>query len=552
MKKLLLSLAALFTLGGMLQAETLTLDLTTDEAYGMTASEDYETNPYTLTDTDPLTVTLAGKTRYYSGVNGNDLRFYKNSDASMTITAPDSYYIVRVEFTGNAANDFKVGDEAVSATWTGKANSVKFDYANTSKNNGLTMVVIYYNNTGEQPEPEPEPEPDDSYATLTEWLTAMPAEPCAIESTVTAVYQQGNDLYITDGQSYTMVRGALGQTYTNGMVIPAGIQGTYNVYQGTPQMVPVASTFKAGEAGNPVPAKAYTIAELENSDLINHYVRIEGVTLTADESSERKFWAELDGDQICVWNRWNYSVDITTGADATVYGFLAYYQNDEESYFQIYATDVEVEGEPEGPVTGNATFNFNAPSTLSPAQETPTAGADGAIDVDGLTFTAGDVTFCTVIGTNTVGPRIYKNGDYDPHLRVYQGNLSTFEALNGATITRICFNMIYDSEGCVEKIDEGGDISEVTYGTKLVEWNGSTQKIVFHWQKYTNGTSSYSPNINSIVVTYTTGAGIEEVITLDPNAPVEYYNLQGIRINNPAAGQIVIRRQGNVVDKVRF
>ena len=34
------------------------------------------------------------------------------------------------------------------------------------------------------------------------------------------------------------------------------------------------------------------------------------------------------------------------------------------------------------------------------------------------------------------------------------------------------------------------------------------------------------------------------------NAPVEYFNLQGMRIANPAAGQIVIRRQGTEVSKL--
>lgn len=46
-------------------------------------------------------------------------------------------------------------------------------------------------------------------------------------------------------------------------------------------------------------------------------------------------------------------------------------------------------------------------------------------------------------------------------------------------------------------------------------------------------------------------AGINE-ITADnnENAPVEYFNLQGIRINQPAAGQVVIRRQGNTTTKI--
>lgn len=45
------------------------------------------------------------------------------------------------------------------------------------------------------------------------------------------------------------------------------------------------------------------------------------------------------------------------------------------------------------------------------------------------------------------------------------------------------------------------------------------------------------------------GAGIADIAT-DENAPVEYFNLQGVRIAEPAAGQIVIRRQGTNVSKV--
>lgn len=42
---------------------------------------------------------------------------------------------------------------------------------------------------------------------------------------------------------------------------------------------------------------------------------------------------------------------------------------------------------------------------------------------------------------------------------------------------------------------------------------------------------------------------IKSVEVNDENAPVEYYNLQGVRINNPENG-IFIRRQGNAATKV--
>ncbi len=43
---------------------------------------------------------------------------------------------------------------------------------------------------------------------------------------------------------------------------------------------------------------------------------------------------------------------------------------------------------------------------------------------------------------------------------------------------------------------------------------------------------------------------IENVtVDFDENAPVEYFNLQGVRVENPANG-LYIKRQGNKVAKV--
>lgn len=44
-------------------------------------------------------------------------------------------------------------------------------------------------------------------------------------------------------------------------------------------------------------------------------------------------------------------------------------------------------------------------------------------------------------------------------------------------------------------------------------------------------------------------SGVEEITVEDENAPVEYYNLQGIRVANPSNG-IYIRRQGNRTSKI--
>lgn len=57
----------------------------------------------------------------------------------------------------------------------------------------------------------------------------------------------------------------------------------------------------------------------------------------------------------------------------------------------------------------------------------------------------------------------------------------------------------------------------------------------------------HTPYSNEISVT-AGNAGIDDV-TIDPNAPVEYFDLQGIRVSNPQSGRIYILRQGAKVVK---
>lgn len=54
-------------------------------------------------------------------------------------------------------------------------------------------------------------------------------------------------------------------------------------------------------------------------------------------------------------------------------------------------------------------------------------------------------------------------------------------------------------------------------------------------------------------IAVTTGkpqSGIDDITAAETDAPVEYFNLQGMRIARPAPGQVVIRRQGASVQKI--
>ena len=62
----------------------------------------------------------------------------------------------------------------------------------------------------------------------------------------------------------------------------------------------------------------------------------------------------------------------------------------------------------------------------------------------------------------------------------------------------------------------------------------------------------FAPKVNCNFAIEFGAAGIENVAVDAENAPVEYFNIQGQRVANPAAGQLVIRRQGTQVSKVIF
>lgn len=66
-----------------------------------------------------------------------------------------------------------------------------------------------------------------------------------------------------------------------------------------------------------------------------------------------------------------------------------------------------------------------------------------------------------------------------------------------------------------------------------------------------NATTGWAAVADNCVITLDTEAAINEVSadSFDKNAPVEYFNLQGMRVNNPEGG-IFIMRQGNKVAKV--
>lgn len=196
---------------------------------------------------------------------------------------------------------------------------------------------------------------------------------------------------------------------------------------------------------------------------------------------------------------------------------------------------------PVQPTEETATYNFQDPTTLSDPFEAPASGE--GVELDGRTFTAGKTSITLSRGTNDKNaPRVFTSAKNVTDLRFYGDNTATI-AGTGVTLKRIEFVCQYTSNF------ENSTASTGTLTDNI--WTGEAASVDFHFLKSNPNSSgtTFNPSCTSIKVTYVTSDGIEEVVTID-TTPVEYYNLQGVRLEEPAPGQIVIRRQGNKVEKI--
>lgn len=124
-------------------------------------------------------------------------------------------------------------------------------------------------------------------------------------------------------------------------------------------------------------------------------------------------------------------------------------------------------------------------------------------------------------------------------------------------------NPIYDYIGHVDDLSlaEGGIHAIVDLeGTSDVEGNVNF-KIHVKWVQDASQSivarEATEPNsipieveFNGRTATPEVPTGINDVTVDGADAPVEYFDLQGIRVSNPQAGQMVIRRQGTNVEKI--
>ena len=170
-------------------------------------------------------------------------------------------------------------------------------------------------------------------------------------------------------------------------------------------------------------------------------------------------------------------------------------------------------------------------------------------------YSDGDKSFILSFGItqNDLGPYTQQNG--------YSG--SSYEVPGGWQSQPSSVKLIYNNvarqldrfsgiKGSIPTEIKAGQIYEYTHEITLLQSIGNNYdnvNVIVYLLNASNG------QIENACILKSLGdgsyAGIEPVIDDfdESDVPVEYYNLQGVRVSNPGAG-IFIRRQGNKVSKV--
>ncbi len=487
-----------------------------------------------------------------SNVNSGAVRWYQSD--LLTFTPASGITITKIEaiIASGSKGVFAAQVGTVTGDGTTVGSSVTWEGSTTeeliltaSKQVRFTYLIVTYTTSGGGEVVETVAKPTFSVA------SGVFTEP--FDLTLSAA--EGNTIYYTldgsnptvdsdiyDGEAiriseYTEVKA----TAVNAQGVASNVATATYAFQNTENTaMTVAEALAWIEEGKDATTEQY---------IAGYITAIENVNLQYG-NAEYSIADAIDGTDVLLVYRGNYlngdkftaEDQIKVGDKVLIYGKLKDYNGTPEvdSYSRIVSFLEKAPDEggeepgddpvvPENPETATVvTFDFTAPSSLNPVQDTPEFGQQNSIIVNDVVFTAGNVSLSFDKGSASTDCRIWAGTSaYD--LRTYSNSTMTF-TVTGAAITSIVFTGDVSSS---KMTSEEGTFTEKT-------WVGDSQSVVF--------TATANIKINTITVTYDTATGIEDTM-VDENAPVEYYNLQGVKVANPENG-IFIKKQGAKATKV--
>lgn len=447
-----------------------------------------------------------------------------------------------------------------------------------------------------------------------------------IEGPLTAVYQNGQNLYMVDSKGVAgLVYGSLTlKDIVNGDVF-ASLTGSISIYGGETQIKPVS----LGVRSTGTPVEPIVLTAVPDKDMAFKYAKIEGATVAGSATASgalKNFTITLaDGTELTGRNQ--FTIDFEDGTNCTLTGFVNFFSGNAQFYpvtiqvgavvetvetpvFSVaagevasgtlvsitcetagakiyYTTDGTAPSEDSAEYTepiaveedmtikaiavaegmsnsavatvaytvlpaGTSVVNFNfASTTAADAVNNLTTDAlepeanntsDGKGNLDGKVFTNGVIAMSVSKGGNTTTSGCPSWWTVPDGVRMYAENTANFYTVeNNYKITKIEFSQASSSTAWSSVTATPGTL------TGKVWESGEDDPVTD--VKVTFGKAS---RFNNVKVYYEDAPGVTtgiEGIVVDENAPVEYFNLQGVRVANPENG-LYIRRQGNKATKV--
>lgn len=299
------------------------------------------------------------------------------------------------------------------------------------------------------------------------------------------------------------------------------------------------------------------------TDLTVNDVKLEKVAYQGNDGTTTYFWG-IPKDQV-VMNQ----VELNDGSKVDVYigGYAIYDMNQSTGAYEYVGNSSNLT--PMFECSANGDFlelvQFGWQNTTAPV-----SGIWLAADIQGKTYD---------IGLDVMAPVYYQNNA--SYSTTMEGEAGDEDVSGECYVLPVEYNIgngyaaygVVDCGGAIINIVDGKDATcypnvALYYAGSAIYWgdaqnssdnfaaagsfaeNGDTKTITYDDLSWLLGNGQELGYFKNTTITFGGTGAINDVAVDNNNAPVEYFNLQGVRVNEPVAGQIVIRRQGNEVSKL--
>lgn len=250
-------------------------------------------------------------------------------------------------------------------------------------------------------------------------------------------------------------------------------------------------------------------------------------------SSAGQMEAQTIGNNTVTWAGSTYSLTLTVGETNSLHT-----EGIAEGSGQFDFVKISI-------VTGNSTVD--KPEDTDSSFYMCNATADNGVLSEWI---QGNLKFSAEKGADeSVNDPALKN---DEEARFYAGNSLKISTLDGRNIETLEF--VLSEQGIQQQAAVSASSGTVSQSQgSNVAWTGNTNSVTL-----TVGANDFGTNpskkgqfdFTQINLKYAIASGIAGITSGNDDKPVEYYNLQGVKIGKPSTTGIFIRRVGNKADKI--